>query len=312
MMRAMEQTGAEISTGPGAIEADVPCERCGYNLRGLTPPGLCPECGHDVERSCATWRRRTQALPPPDAEWVACLRGGAWLSLAAFVFMMFAVLIVNRDPEWYRLRYRNMPIGETPVRVALLAILCAWWVFGWAAAWRTMERERLLAVGRVWARIGTAGRLLMTAHLLMPFIWGLANLREPARRSDEAWHYLYWAAMYCGVGGMLAATVCLGRAIRRLGGWGGRVEAWLLGVAIAGGTAFLHLGGMQSRGSTSLSMMFHLPAYPYGPPVIYEILSDLLPHGLGHPVILFIVGVILWSLSFPVRLLLCRSQGESG
>jgi hypothetical protein len=30
---------------------DVPCLRCGYNLRGLKIDGLCPECGAPIARS---------------------------------------------------------------------------------------------------------------------------------------------------------------------------------------------------------------------------------------------------------------------
>lgn len=30
------------------IAAELRCGRCGYNLRGLSPLGKCPECGHDI------------------------------------------------------------------------------------------------------------------------------------------------------------------------------------------------------------------------------------------------------------------------
>lgn len=36
----------------GAVIAnDTPCVNCGYNLRGLLPSGLCPECGSSILRS---------------------------------------------------------------------------------------------------------------------------------------------------------------------------------------------------------------------------------------------------------------------
>ncbi len=38
------------------VASDLPCGYCGYNLRGLESPGICPECGSPFIAS-----------PPPDA-----------------------------------------------------------------------------------------------------------------------------------------------------------------------------------------------------------------------------------------------------
>ncbi|KAA0214439.1 MAG: hypothetical protein DYG94_11180 [Leptolyngbya sp. PLA3] len=35
-------------TGPGQIQSDRPCRRCGYNLRGLCNGQVCPECGTSI------------------------------------------------------------------------------------------------------------------------------------------------------------------------------------------------------------------------------------------------------------------------
>lgn len=40
-----------IPGAPAAFTTDLPCVVCGYNLRGLTPGGRCPECGSPVDRS---------------------------------------------------------------------------------------------------------------------------------------------------------------------------------------------------------------------------------------------------------------------
>jgi len=38
------------------------CLRCGYDLRGLDDPGLCPECGREfqLQRDSATWRKHVR------------------------------------------------------------------------------------------------------------------------------------------------------------------------------------------------------------------------------------------------------------
>lgn len=40
-----------MSMAEMVIDSDVPCVKCGYNLRGLRHGGLCPECGMSVQYS---------------------------------------------------------------------------------------------------------------------------------------------------------------------------------------------------------------------------------------------------------------------
>jgi len=40
-----------IAVAEAVIGDDTPCINCGYNLRGLVPSGLCPECGSPINRS---------------------------------------------------------------------------------------------------------------------------------------------------------------------------------------------------------------------------------------------------------------------
>jgi hypothetical protein len=55
-----------------AIEADLACAMCGYNLKGLSPDGACPECGraigetlnHGLSHADPAWLRRQAGAVP--------------------------------------------------------------------------------------------------------------------------------------------------------------------------------------------------------------------------------------------------------
>ena len=55
---------------PQVIEGDVPCESCGYNLRGLKTSQRCPECGHtnDIVRGSTISRGSANLDGPADAD----------------------------------------------------------------------------------------------------------------------------------------------------------------------------------------------------------------------------------------------------
>src|SRR5688572_1575750 len=66
------------------VNSDLPCHKCGYNLRGLALDGRCPECGTPVGTSA-----RGELLRYADPAWVAKLVRGLrlilWGVLAAIV-----------------------------------------------------------------------------------------------------------------------------------------------------------------------------------------------------------------------------------
>ncbi len=55
----------------GRIDTDIPCRKCGYNLRGLLPDGVCPECATAVGRSL-----HGDLLRFCDPDWVQTLASG--------------------------------------------------------------------------------------------------------------------------------------------------------------------------------------------------------------------------------------------
>ncbi len=68
-----------------AVAADVPCRRCGYNLRGLPTDGRCPECGTPVGLSV-----RGGLIRYSDPAWIDRLRFGVNCLLAYAVVTVVA------------------------------------------------------------------------------------------------------------------------------------------------------------------------------------------------------------------------------
>lgn len=78
----------------GQIDEDLICVCCGYNLRGLDPGGLCPECGVAVKRSI-----QGNLLRYADPAWLARLIGGVhWMlagTIAAVVLSLGGVFVAG-------------------------------------------------------------------------------------------------------------------------------------------------------------------------------------------------------------------------
>src|SRR5687767_5429673 len=62
------------------IASDIPCRRCGYNLRGLSEAGLCPECGTAVGLSI-----KGDLLRYADPQWLRRVQVGLWLMFAGVI-----------------------------------------------------------------------------------------------------------------------------------------------------------------------------------------------------------------------------------
>ncbi len=70
---------------PKAVDADLPCMKCGYSLRGLGTSGNCPECGTAIAASLLLPITKVRAKLPrednPRARRAGCLIGVLILGL---------------------------------------------------------------------------------------------------------------------------------------------------------------------------------------------------------------------------------------
>ena len=74
------------------LEEDTPCRRCGYNLRGLLPTGLCPECGTAVSYSIVG-----NLLKQADPGWLKRLHMGALVKICSIILSTLQALAFAVD-----------------------------------------------------------------------------------------------------------------------------------------------------------------------------------------------------------------------
>ncbi len=73
-----------------SITEDLKCIGCGYNLRGLTPEKVCPECATPIRQSLVR-----NLLRFADPSWLSKIRLGTALILFVQFDFAFAVLLAN-------------------------------------------------------------------------------------------------------------------------------------------------------------------------------------------------------------------------
>ena len=86
----MSESLGGTSCSDGFIACDVPCQRCGYNLRGLRREGRCPECGGPVKVSLLGERLRFA-----DPIWLKKVSLGAKMPSYSLRAVVFAFLIAQ-------------------------------------------------------------------------------------------------------------------------------------------------------------------------------------------------------------------------
>lgn len=101
------------------VGEDLPCRRCGYNLRGLAFGGRCPECNTPVEMSA-----QSDALRYADPVWLGRL------AIGAAILMAERILTLIWTPMWlvlYRSVRAFMPIDLFTIVLHALS-LAGWWL----------------------------------------------------------------------------------------------------------------------------------------------------------------------------------------
>lgn len=171
----------------GQIVEDIPCERCGYDLRGLKGEGQCPECGFLIHLSTESWRARQSRvdIAASDPRWIANVNEGFALALLTFALMMLLSFGVLYRDGW-------MFEWKSAQRRWTLGVACTMFVFSWAAAWKISVREKR-STSRP-QRVRTALRIAATAYMLLPFIMYFA----PRYNAGAGWIVIALIGMLAG------------------------------------------------------------------------------------------------------------------
>lgn len=84
--KAKDQIPQKLLDHAGILQSDLPCRRCGYNLRGLNQHHRCPDCAAPVALSCCG-----DLLRFADPQWVQTLANGATLILCGTIIAIIGV-----------------------------------------------------------------------------------------------------------------------------------------------------------------------------------------------------------------------------
>jgi hypothetical protein len=164
------------------IDEDITCARCGYNLRGLSIAGCCPECALGVVESIDIARRRRVRFGMPLTE-----QSAAWQRLTGYGFIAFLAAalcsagLVFVTPIWRG----NEVLRIMAVLLTYAAMWCGVWLFTRAPAGE-MLRSRLLR---------RSCRVAMSAACLYLFAYASVYLvrgtKPPASLSWDA--MVFWS-----------------------------------------------------------------------------------------------------------------------
>jgi hypothetical protein len=173
----MAMVNADISAGHAVDEdgravvgRDLPCVRCGYQLRGLPVEGKCPECGGEVRRSLMG-----DLLMFADAGYVRVLRIGAMLAEAGIVIALVAifggmgVLFLSLAADYGSGVFEVVSVAASAgVLLFGLLSLVGWWMLTWSDPARLgrdtgVTARKMVRCGVVLTAVGWIGAAVFGA-----------------------------------------------------------------------------------------------------------------------------------------------------
>lgn len=141
-----------------AIDSDLHCRQCGYNLRGLLASGACPECGHAVAESA-----RRNLLRDSDPSYATNLRAGAMVMIVGLGLSGFSGGLI---PPTVIVDYLDVQswtaLAVVLIVVAILVMAAGLWKLTTVdpAVFEDRGRERKRRLVRVTMVIGTLTQLI--------------------------------------------------------------------------------------------------------------------------------------------------------
>jgi hypothetical protein len=175
------------------------CYRCGYDLIGTAPEGVCPECGTSVHETVA-WMRITLG-----GKWLVQLRGGALLLLAGPLVLALGFVIAL--------------LSQSAAGLGIAALAAAGcWLLGW---WfiGTEPPEGLLQLEWAGMPVGVRGCVVLQGVVL---VLGLLLMLAGGGMGIEVMGLTLLGTAFMTLTAHWVIGFCL---IGYIGGWAGD---WLL------------------------------------------------------------------------------------
>jgi hypothetical protein len=224
MINLLQAIRKQLKLDPaGHIDEDWACLDCSYNVRGLLPEGLCPECATLIGRS-----KYGDALRFCDPSWIKTLTGGInWLIVGIYYAILEFLLI------WIGLTVFKITNEHIAVVTVLYVVTIALWLIILIGYWKIATPEpskfnqeqkltvrklvRIICVTRfvlglfelfveqadletVWLLLSSVDKVLLIVGAVALFTYGRRlAIRIPDRRLAKHIYIIMWCVVMASV-----------------------------------------------------------------------------------------------------------------